>query len=141
MNKKRVVAVSGYFDPIHYGHIEYFKMAKMLGNYLVVIINNNNSAINKKGYYFMDENERLKIIESIQYVDEAIISVDIDGSVAKTLELIKPDIFAKGGDRNVKNIPQNEIEICKKMNIKIIDNVGKKIQSSSKLINNIKGKI
>ncbi|WP_283589572.1 adenylyltransferase/cytidyltransferase family protein [Staphylococcus nepalensis] len=141
MNKKIVVAVSGYFDPIHYGHIEYFQMAKMIGDHLVVIINNNNSAINKKGFYFMDENERLKIVESIRYVDEAIISVDTDGSVAKTLELIKPDIFAKGGDRSINNIPQNEVKICKKMNIKIIDNLGNKIQSSSNLINNIKGKI
>ena len=76
--------------------------------------------------------ERKKIIKAIRYVDDVFISIDKDRTVCKSLEKINPDIFAEGGDRFSHEIP--EAEICKKLGIKIIDGVGKKIQSSSELV-------
>ena len=130
------VAVSGYFDPIHVGHIEYLKLAKQLGDKLILILNNDDQLKLKKDKPFMPLNGRKVILESIKYVDEVFISIDKDKTVCKSLEFLKPDIFAKGGDRFSYEIP--EAEICKKLNIKIIDGLGKKIQSSSSLISNIK---
>ena len=127
---KTTVAVSGYFDPLHIGHIEYFEEAKKLGDILIVILNNDYQARLKNS--FMPQEERAKIIKSLRMVDKVFISVDEDKSVCKSLELIKPDIFAKGGDRYSYEIP--ETEICRKLGIKIVDGLGKKIQSSSGLL-------
>jgi len=91
------VVVSGYFDPIHIGHIEYLRLAKQLGDKLIVILNNDEQAKLKKGKPFMLLEERKKILEAIKYVDEIFISIDSDKSVCKSLEKIKPDIFAKRG--------------------------------------------
>ena len=100
-NKIRV-AVSGYFDPIHIGHLEYLRMAKELGDSLVVIVNNNHQCKLKKGKHFMDENDRVEIVKALRFVDEVFLSVDKDRTVCKSLEEIKPDIFANGGDRGNK---------------------------------------
>lgn len=131
----KIVAVSGYFDPIHVGHIEYLKLAKELGGKLIVILNNDEQAKLKKGKPFMPLEERKSILKAIKYVDEVFISIDNDKSVCKSLEAIKPDIFAKGGDRFSSEIP--EAEICRKLGIKIVDGLGNKIQSSSDLIKGI----
>ena len=104
-NKIRV-AVSGYFDPIHVGHLEYLRMAKELGDSLVVIVNNNYQCKLKKGKHFMDENDRVEIVKALRFVDEVFLSVDKDRTVCKSLAEIKPDIFANGGDRNKENIPE-----------------------------------
>jgi cytidyltransferase-like protein len=125
------VAASGYFDPIHKGHIEYLKMARALGDELIVILNSDVQCKIKKGKSFMDENERKIILESIRYVDKVFLSCDEDGSVCKSLSVVKPDIFAKGGDRFSTEIPEKEI--CDKLNIVIMDGLGNKIQSSSNL--------
>ena len=134
--KKIVVATSGYFDPLHVGHIECFELAKKLGDKLVVIINNDEQAKIKKGRAFMPVEERAKIISSLKPVDEIFISIDKDLTVCKSLEHIKPDIFAKGGDRFSNEIP--EANICRNLGIKMVDGLGRKIQSSSWLINNSK---
>lgn len=131
----RIVA-SGYFDPIHIGHIEYLKLAKELGGELIVIVNNDKQAKIKKGFSFMNENERMEVVKNIKYVDDVFLSIDEDATVCKSLEKLKPDIFAKGGDRNSSNIP--ELDICNKYNIKLIDGLGTKIQSSSELIKGVK---
>ena len=136
MEKQIIVAASGYFDPIHIGHIEYLEKAKKLGDKLIVIINTDEQAILKKGYVFMPLEERKKIVELFKFVDEAFITIDKDKSVCKSLEAIKPNIFAKGGDRTVSNIP--EADICNKHNIKIIDGLGEKLQSSSELVKKTK---
>ena len=134
------VAVSGYFDPIHIGHIRHFKEAKKLAGEngkLIVILNNDKQALLKKGFYFMPQEERKEILESIRYVDEVFISIDEDRTVCKSLEAVKPDIFAKGGDRTNKNTPEQEV--CKRLGIKVVFGVGGgKIQSSSWLIGKIK---
>ena len=129
-NKIRV-AVSGYFDPIHVGHLEYLRMAKELGDSLVVIVNNNNQCKLKKGKHFMDENDRVEIVKALRFVDEVFLSVDKDRTVCKSLEEIKPDVFANGGDRATSEVP--ETPVCKKFNIKMVDGLGDKIRSSSSL--------
>ena len=129
-NKIRV-AVSGYFDPIHVGHLEYLRMAKELGDSLVVIVNNNYQCKLKKGKHFMDENDRVEIVKALRFVDEVFLSVDKDRTVCKSLEEIKPDIFANGGDRATSEVP--ETSVCKKFNIKMVDGLGDKIRSSSSL--------
>ena len=125
------VAISGYFDPIHVGHLEYINMAKKLGDKLVVIVNNNYQCELKKGKPFMDEKDRLTIVSNLKNVDEVFLSIDKDKTVCASLEKIKPDIFANGGDRKNYEIPESVI--CKKYDIKIIDGLGEKIRSSSDL--------
>lgn len=139
MSKKRtVVAVSGGFDPIHIGHVRMFKEAKALGDELVVILNNDNWLQLKKGFSFMPEAERKEIIEALAHVDRVVLSTHEKGtqdiSICKDLEALRPDIFAKGGDRTADNIP--EYELCKRLNIKMAFNMGHggKVQSSSSLV-------
>jgi len=104
---------------------------EQLGDYLIVIINNNHQCVLKKGKHFMDENDRAKILEAIEGVDEVFISIDQDRTVCKSLERIRPDIFTNGGDRHNKEIP--EAVVCKKYGIELLDGLGKKIRSSSDL--------
>jgi D-beta-D-heptose 7-phosphate kinase/D-beta-D-heptose 1-phosphate adenosyltransferase len=127
----KVVAVSGYFDPIHVGHLEYLKMAKSLGEKLVVIINSDYQAGLKKGKSFMPEQDRLEIVQALRCVDEVFLSIDKDKSVCKSLEYLKPDIFANGGDRSLEEIP--ETAVMKKYNIEMVDGLGEKIRSSSEI--------
>ena len=132
MSKKTTsVAVSGYFDPIHVGHLEYLEFAKKLGNKLIVIVNNNHQCALKKGKPFMDELDRVRIVKSLEMVDDVFLSIDTDKSVCKSLEEIKPDIFANGGDRAASEVPESAI--CRKYNIKMVDGLGDKIRSSSSL--------
>ena len=126
-----VVAVSGYFDPIHVGHLEYLKLAKQLGDKLVVIVNNDKQTILKKGKSFMNEKDRMEIVSALQCVDEVFLSIDDDKSVCKSLEFLKPSIFANGGDRSLSEIP--ETAIIDKYSIKMVDGLGNKIRSSSKI--------
>mgnify|MGYP001457463056 FL=1 len=128
---KKTVAVSGYFDPIHVGHIEYLELAKKIGDYLIVIVNNDFQASLKKGKSFMNENDRVEIVSALKCVDDVFLSIDKDSSVCKSLEHLKPDIFANGGDRKLDEIP--ETSVMKKYNIKMVDGLGKKIRSSSDL--------
>jgi len=125
------VAVSGYFDPIHVGHLEYLKLAKELGDKLVVIVNNNHQCVLKKGKPFMDEADRVEIVKALEIVDEVFLSIDQDKSVCTSLERVKPNIFANGGDRHTGEVP--ETVVCKKHNIEIVDGLGDKIRSSSDL--------
>jgi len=133
----KIVINSGYFDPLHIGHLECMELSKPLGNKLVIILNNDNQCSLKKGEPFMPQEERKKIVEAIKYVDEVLISIDKDKSVCESIKAIaekyKGDeiIFAKGGDRFSDEIP--EAKVCEEYGIKIIDNLGKKIQSSSNL--------
>jgi len=137
---KKVVAVSGGFDPIHIGHIRLIQDAAKLGNYLVVIINNDNWLKSKKGYSFMTEIDRREIILAIKEVKAILITNhkvdDKDPSVCNALKDLKPDIFCNGGDRKKGNIP--EYDLCKKLGIKMVFNVGYggKVRSSSELVNN-----
>ena len=123
--------VSGGFDPLHVGHLELFERAKSLAYRLFVIVNNDQFLIRKKGKPFMDELDRVRILESLSTVDEVFLSIDSDRSVCKSLEEIKPDIFANGGDRATSEVPESVV--CKEYNIEMVDGLGDKIRSSSSM--------
>jgi D-beta-D-heptose 7-phosphate kinase/D-beta-D-heptose 1-phosphate adenosyltransferase len=130
---KVLVAVSGGFDPIHVGHIRLIKEASKLGDCLVAIVNNDDFLIRKKGFFFMPLEERLEIVGAIKGVSKVFGAVDEDDTVCKSLEIIKPQIFANGGDRTIRNIP--EVEVCRRLGIKMVFGVGgEKIRSSSSLL-------
>lgn len=143
---KKIVMVSGGFDPVHIGHVRLFNEAKKLGDELIVVINNDNWLKAKKGYAFMPEYERKEIIEAFEAVDRVVLSEHPenpqDMSVCVELMKIKPYIFANGGDRNMKDAKDSksslyrEREVHKKLGIKMIYNVGHggKVRSSSDLI-------
>ena len=139
--KKKAIIVSGYFNPIHKGHIEYFMNAKKLADYLIVIVNNDFQRKLKQSKEFMHEDERIFIVKNLKMVDECYISIDKDRTVINTIEHIhnalshKYDLyFGNGGDQNNEIIPERDI--CDKLSIKLIDNLGEKIQSSSWILNN-----
>ena len=134
--KEKAIIVSGYFNPLHKGHIEYFKLASQHANFLFVIVNNDKQRKLKGSEEFMLEDERMILINELKVVDKVFLSIDQDRSVSKSIEMLYKDYgdmydlsFANGGDQISNNIP--EVEICKKLNIKLIDNLGEKIQSSS----------
>ncbi len=135
---KIVVAVSGGFDPVHIGHVRMFNEAKKLGDELVVILNNDNWLRAKKGYAFMPEQERREVIEAFEAVDRVVITSHpedpSDMSVCEDLRFVRPHIFANGGDRTNKNVP--EIPVCEEIGCDMIYNIGEggKVQSSSWLV-------
>ncbi len=137
-SNKKIVMISGGFDPLHIGHIRYMQEAKKLGDKLIVVINNDNWLRKKKGKEFMSELERKEIIEALSCVDEVIISGHIkdteDMSVCAEVEKVRPDIFANGGDRFADNVP--EFKLCNDLKIQMVFNVGEggKIRSSSELV-------
>lgn len=133
-----VTIISGYFDPLHIGHLDYINKAVELKNLpLIVIINNDYQAEKKKGKAFMKDTERMKIVQSIKGVNEAVMSIDYDKSVSKTINRIRDRykgfdiIFANGGDQKEKCL---EEDMCNKLGIKVVYGLGNKIQSSSELI-------
>ena len=142
---KKIVAVSGGFDPIHVGHIRMFQEAKKLGDELVVILNNDNWLEKKKGIVFMPQEQRKELIESIKGVDKVMLTKHKknpeDVSVCAELKELKPDIFVNGGDRTKKNIP--EVPVCEKIGCKMVFNIGSggKMQSSSWLLSDYAKKI
>ena len=128
-----VVAASGYFNPLHTGHLEYLYDAKNYGDVLVVIVNNDKQVLLKNQILFLDEDERLEIIRSLDCVDCAILSIDEDLSITKTLEALNPDIFMNGGDRTKPN--KQEEKVCKTINCEMKYNIGgRKIQFSSRIL-------
>lgn len=124
MNQKLItVAVSGAFDPMHAGHIRYIREAARLGDRLVVILNSDNFVMKKKGFVFWPLEERKEILENIKGVAEVIAAVDEDQTVRKTLEILKPDIFAKGGYAiNPESVP--EADTCREIGCQLVTNVG-----------------
>lgn len=137
--KRTAVVVSGYFNPVHKGHLDLLENAKSLGDLLIVIVNSDKQRELKGSRKFMDEQERLRIIESLKPVDFAMISVDEDRTQNATLKEVWTMfsrsfniIFANGGDQTNTSIP--EAETCEFLNIKLVDGLGKKVQSSSWLL-------
>lgn len=137
--RPKVIIVSGYFNPIHKGHLELFEKAKSAGDALWVIVNSDLQRKLKGSKEFMDENERLIIVSAIKYVDKALISIDKDKTQCETLAHIADSInkdfdlfFANGGDQNNESIP--EVIVCNEKGIGLIDGLGAKIQSSSLLL-------
>ena len=139
--KKKAIIVSGYFNPIHKGHIEYFMNAKKIVDYLIVIVNNDFQRKLKQSKEFMLEDERIFIVKNLKVVDKCFMSIDKDRTVINAIKLIHKKLnqqydlyFGNGGDQNNDIIPERDI--CDKLSIKLIDNLGEKIQSSSWILNN-----
>ena len=137
--KKKAIIVSGYFNPIHKGHIEYFNNAKANGDYLIVIVNSDYQRALKGSKEFQNEDERVFIVSNIKSVDKVFLSIDQDRTVCETVRLIYQQLFkdfelafANGGDQNNNSIP--EVPVCHELGIELIDGLGDKIQSSSWLI-------
>lgn len=137
--KPKAIIVSGYFNPLHKGHLELFGKAKAAGDELWVIVNSDLQRELKGSKEFMDENERLIIISAIKYVDQALISIDKDKTQCATLEDLADKYsteyelyFANGGDQNNESIP--EVPVCKEKGIGLLEGLGDKIQSSSWLL-------
>ena len=140
---EKVIIVSGYFNPLHKGHIEYFSNARSQGDKLFVIVNNDLQRALKGSKEFMKEDERLCIVENLKMVDNAMISVDSDRTVCDSLRFIHSLYrqmpggetvlaFANGGDQNNDTIPERPV--CEELGIELIDDLGEKIQSSSWLL-------
>ena len=139
MSKQKAIIVSGYFNPIHKGHLEYFNNAKAIADKLFVIVNNDHQRELKGSREFQDENERMIIVSNIKAVDKAILSIDKDRTVCATIKMIAQQFgeefelgFANGGDQNNDTIPERLV--CEEMNVALIDGLGDKIQSSSWLL-------
>lgn len=132
--RPKIVAVSGYFDPLHVGHLELFGRAKSEGDFLIVIVNNDEQLRLKRGGKepFMKQEDRVALIDSIEFVDKVVLSIDKDETVRETLKSLKPDIFAQGGDRDFSNVP--ETPICKELGIKMVQGLGPKIRASSEIM-------
>jgi cytidyltransferase-like protein len=142
---QKIGFVSGYFNPVHKGHIEYFQKAKSIVEHLVVIVNSDYQRALKGSKVFQLQDERLFIVQSIRYVDQVFLSVDTDRTVCKSLQELhtsfekfysftgrKEYYFINGGDQNNESIPEKEI--CDKLGIILVDGMGDKVQSSSWLL-------
>ena len=137
--KPKAIIVSGYFNPLHKGHLELFEKAKSSGDQLWVIVNSDLQRALKGSKEFMDENERLIIVKAIKFVDKALISIDKDKTQRATLAHLTDNFsenfqlfFANGGDQNNESIP--EVPICMEKGIGLLEGLGDKIQSSSWLL-------
>ena len=140
-NKQKAIIVSGYFNPIHKGHIEYFHTSRKFADKLIVIVNNDYQRKLKGSKEFMKEDERVMILKELKIVNYVYLSIDVTKDVSLSIKKINEELshkydllFGNGGDQNNDTIP--EVKICKELNIKLIDGLGDKIQSSSWLLKN-----
>lgn len=140
--KSKAIIVSGYFNPLHRGHIEYFNNAKTYGDLLIVIVNNDFQRLIKGSKEFQKEDERVFIVSNIKSVDQVFLSIDKDRTVFETIRYLHNLLhaeynlaFANGGDQNNDSIP--EVPVCKALGIELLDGLGEKVQSSSWLINKL----
>lgn len=135
-----IAITSGYFDPMHRGHLELFELSRRQGDALWVIVNNDAQAALKKGRAFLDQDTRLAVTSALRVVDRAVLAIDADGSVCATLDQLLAEVkslghdavFCKGGDRHAGNIP--EMEVLRKHGVRLVDGLGAKIDSSSRII-------
>ena len=139
----RVVVISGFFNPLHIGHIDYISAARNLGDCLIVIVNSDDQVKIKGSVPFMNQDDRLRIIRNIKGVDRAVIAIDEDGSVCKTIReefkrlqndpFFEEMVFANGGDRKEGGVPEDVLE--EELGVRMIYNAGgDKVQSSSNLV-------
>ena len=136
----KVAVISGYFSPVHAGHIEYARLAREYvgeDGFVYCIVNSDDQSILKKGYSFVPETDRMAVMNALKYIDEAILSIDADRSVSKTLEYLatcgghkKPTHFLNGGDVTCQSKCPEE-DVCNLHGIQLVYGFGDKIQSSS----------
>jgi len=145
MNNLKVGIISGYFNPIHRGHLEYINAAKEQCDYLVCIVNNDDQVKLKGSLIFMDEQHRLDIMNNIKAIDKALVAIDNDSSVAQTLDNITTILphdnceilFFNSGDRSSSNQNDKEVAVCESKNIKRVFIDLPKLFSSSSLKRNL----
>jgi glycerol-3-phosphate cytidylyltransferase/D-beta-D-heptose 7-phosphate kinase/D-beta-D-heptose 1-phosphate adenosyltransferase len=140
----KIVIVSGYFNPLHGGHIDMIEAAAKMGESLIVIVNNDKQQLLKKGKIILDEKNRLRLMRSIKGVDTVVLSIDEDPTQIKTLEMVAKQhpgddlVFANGGDRDsVATIP--EAAICEQYGIEMRFDAGDGKPDSSTRINRATG--
>ncbi|MEM7285332.1 MAG: adenylyltransferase/cytidyltransferase family protein [Actinomycetota bacterium] len=141
MDEPTLVIVSGYFSPLHCGHLDYIEAGAAAGDKLAVIVNNNAQQVLKKGKLILDEQDRLRIVKALRVVDEAMISIDTDSAVSASIEAIAqrhPDhriVFGNGGDRNPDADMPPEGEVCARYGIEMVFDLGgnEKRDSSSRI--------
>ena len=146
MTSVRIAITSGYFDPLHRGHLELLRQSAGQGDKLWVIVNNDRQAALKKGRAFLDEATRLETIAELRMVDRVFLSVDSDASVCASLDVLLAEacaagyqvVFCKGGDRHAGNIPENEV--LARHGARLVDGLGDKIDSSSQILRRFEGK-
>jgi len=132
----RVAVVSGYFNPIHAGHVEYLRLAREFvgpGGRVIAIVNSDAQSMLKKGSSLVPQEDRRRVVEAVRYVDVAIVSVDSDRTVRETLRQLsasepRPTHFVNGGDV-VSSC--SEERVCEELGIQLVYGLGDKIQSSS----------
>lgn len=136
MSHMKIVIESGFFNPLHGGHLDMIEAGAKLGDKLIVIVNNDAQQVMKKGKIILTAENRARLIGALRDVDEVFISVDEDPTVIKSLEVIAekyPDdelLFANGGDRDSERaIPEGEV--CRQYNIEMIFGVGGTEKSDS----------
>ena len=140
-----IAITSGYFDPMHRGHLELLELSRAQGQALWVIVNTDAQAALKKGKAFINQDTRLAVTAALRVVDRAVLALDADGSVCATLDWLIAEaraqghevVFCKGGDRHAGNIP--ELTVLHKHGAKLIDGLGAKIDSSSSIIARAQG--
>lgn len=129
----KTVIVSGFFNPLHGGHLDMIEAAAKMGDRLIVIVNNDEQQMLKKGKIILDQDNRVRLIRALRDVDEVVLSIDNEPPVVNTLEFLAEQyhgeklVFANGGDRDsVKAIP--ETEVCNKYDIELVFGVGTDIR-------------
>ena len=140
----RAAIVSGYFNPLHIGHLQMMEDARDLGDgFLIVIVNNDAQQELKKGKVIFDEATRLRLVEALRVVDDAFVAVDTDGSVTESLRAVREAypsthlVFCNGGDRRDPNaMPTNESAVCAELGIEMAFGVGgdEKADSSTRVL-------
>ena len=139
---EKVAIVSGYFNPIHIGHLQMIRAARALAPHLVVIVNNDRQQLLKKGRILMTEDDRLAIVAELRSVDEAFVAVDADGTVVDSLRRVRelhPEaelLFCNGGDRShAQDVPSAETHLTAEIGLQMVYGVGgeDKADSSSRI--------
>ena len=140
MEYMKIVIVSGYFNPLHGGHLDMIEAAADMGDKLVVIVNNDVQQVQKKGKIILSAENRMRLMRALRDVDEVVLSIDEDPTQVKTLEKVAKQypgdelIFANGGDRDSeKEVP--ETDVCRRYDIKMIFDAGgtEKADSSTRI--------
>lgn len=135
------IMIAGGFDPLHSGHLDHIKEADLLamrrGERLLIVLQSDANLIAKKGYCLMPYAERRAVLRALRWPMEVVPNVDDDGTVNASLELYRPNVYAKGGDRTPENMPPSEVETCKRLGIELRYGIGDLLNSSSRLGRNV----
>jgi glycerol-3-phosphate cytidylyltransferase/D-beta-D-heptose 7-phosphate kinase/D-beta-D-heptose 1-phosphate adenosyltransferase len=138
----RASVVSGYFNPLHPGHLDLFEAARARTGYLVVIVNNDVQQVLKKGKVIQPEADRVRIVRSLRVVDDALLAVEDGPGMDGSFDVVRaayPDTeleFCNGGDRkDLDSLPTEEVEAARRNDIRLVYGVGgfEKVDSSSRI--------